>query len=260
MERERAWFARVAVAALVGCAPVGGDGHTRGEFGQVHFSYKRSCFFGCPIDQPLLSGTREAIELSGRGNDEGIAAKSSDKDVAVFAVERACYCERKDDSNVRVDIAKDAHCEGVFLKTCENTVLVEAKAAGDAKLTLTAEDGSTVDRVTVQVRNADQSLFVATFADRLGSMEANKLDLSEGDTVELKIELFDADGRKLLAPEAVTWRVDDDTIAAVSAFLVGPSGEIQTGLSASVHALAAGEAELTVDVPGNDGTLALHVR
>jgi hypothetical protein len=250
----------VASAALVGCASPQGDGHTRGELGRVKFSYQRSCFFGCPLDQPLLVGTRESIRLTGRGNEGGVVPESSDKAIAIFALERACYCERRDASKVRIEIADDAGCEAAFRKACENTVLVEAKSEGDARLTLKARDGITIDRATLEVRKAARGLLRATFPDRLGSIETTDLALHTGETVALEVELFDAEGRKLLAPEGVVWRVDDAKVATVSGFLVGPSGEIRAGLDANVQGVAAGTAKLTVVVPGSDATLALLVR
>src|ERR1043165_3840758 len=69
-----------------------------GELGRVAFRYQRSCFFGCPLAQPLLSGTRERILVTEAGNDRGVRAQTSDSAVAEFAMQRDCYCEREDDA------------------------------------------------------------------------------------------------------------------------------------------------------------------
>ena len=55
------------LALVLACAGCGGDDFgsgTVGDDGRVEFSFQRSCFFGCPLEQPLLVGARERIELS----------------------------------------------------------------------------------------------------------------------------------------------------------------------------------------------------
>src|SRR4051794_30674846 len=94
------YLAAILVFGLVGsagCKDDGSEDGTPGELGRVAFTYQQSCFFGCPLEQPLLAGTRETIAVTGAGDEEGVTAQSSDEGVAELAIEHACYCERDDE-------------------------------------------------------------------------------------------------------------------------------------------------------------------
>jgi hypothetical protein len=224
---------------------------TPGERGRVQFSYARSCFFGCPLEQPLLVGTRERIDLSGAGDIESLEVTSSDESIAEFAVERACFCERSD-STRRLDIAEDAKCDAPWHKHCDNHVLVQANDAGDAWLELhdAEKDGVMIDRARVQVEEAHSAHFEGTLPHRLGPISGTRFELTPGDSLELEMTLYDVHGRSLLAPEGVTWRTDDDAVATLSAFLIGSGPEVSAGLQITVQAVSAGLATLSADVPG----------
>jgi hypothetical protein len=247
------------LTVCAGCdQPESVDG-TQGELGRVSFTYSQGCFFGCPLDQPLLTGTRQSINVTGPGDDQGVVAESSDRHVVDFALERSCFCERKDDSNVHVEIAVDATCKDIYQKHCDNTLRVQAVAQGDATLSLNDAHGASLDRVPVLVRDVDRASFFVTYPDRLGQVEEEAVTLDVGDKVAVEVELYDATGRKLLAPVGVIWRVADAQMAAVSGFLTGSHDEVQAGLGIDLEALAPGETELKVDVPGSKAVLPLHV-
>jgi hypothetical protein len=257
MIETRCWMTRAAWAALwlvVACddaQPVDG---TPGELRSVAFTYQRSCFFGCPLGQPLLSGTREKIAVSDVGDVPGLRAKSSDSSVAVFAVERACHCQRDDDHGGRIEIADDAACESPFHKQCDNSVLVEAKRMGDATLELRDAHDALLDRVSVLVRDAERAQLFATYPERLGEQRVDALALATGGAVDVSVELYDERGRKLLAPEGVRWRSADAELASVGAFLIAQAAEIEAGLDVVVRGEKAGTTRLLVEVPGLEHT------
>lgn len=230
-----------------------------GELGRVAFRYQRSCFFGCPLAQPLLSGTRERILVTGAGNDKGVRAKSSDSAVAEFALQRDCYCEPEGDSGGRIEVDEDARCEAPRTKSCENQILVQAKAAGDAELELRDSRGAVIDRTVVLVREAESARFRGTLASQLGPREATSFELREGETLNLELTLFDARGRALLAPEGVHWRSSDASVVRVTAFLKSGGAELEAGLDIVLLGGAVGEAEIAVEVPGLDAAVACEV-
>jgi hypothetical protein len=240
----------VVLLAAVGCKPAESMGDMRGEQGLVAFHYQRSCFLGCSIEQPLLVGTRERIELSDAGDVEQLQVSASDPAIAEFALERNCFCQRRDDEHDRIEIAEDATCSGIREKHCDNSVLVQALAAGVTDLELRDDADRLIDRVAIEAATAERARFVGTLKDRLGAIEGSEFELGAGESMQLAVELFDAEGRKLLAPEGVSWQIDDDAVAIVSAFLHGTGRQVSAGLSVVVEAKAEGSTGLAVDVPG----------
>ena len=254
-------MAAVALLVGMGCAndEAGPDG-TPGEEGKVDFSYRQGCFFGCPLEQPLLAGTRQVINVSDAGDAQGVKVKSSDPSVAEFALERACFCERLDNESVHVDVDEDAECEAAFRKHCDNTVLVQANAAGESELALRDKSGALIDRVQVRVREAARARIEASYPDKLGAEETSELDLAVGDKVQLEAKLYDEDGMKLLATDGVLWSVEDASVTIVTAWLVGSGEHVNAGLNVEVEGKAAGDTKLTISVPGLDETLDVAVK
>jgi hypothetical protein len=230
-----------------------------GELGRVAFSYQRSCFFGCPVAQPLLSGTRERISVTGSGNDKGVRAKSGDADVAVFEIQRDCYCEREDDKAGRIEVAEDAKCEAPREKRCENAILVQSRESGDAELELRDAQDKLIDRTLVRVREADRARFRGTLASELGPHEATSFELRAGGTLNLELTLFDSRGRALLAPEGVHWTSSDADVVSVTAFLQAGGAELDSGLDVMLHGNAPGNAVIGVEVPGLEANLDCQV-
>lgn len=259
--RTGAWLAMACSAAVIGgCKSNDSEVHSRGELDRVSFAYQRSCFFGCPLAQPLLAGTRERITLDGPGDGEGVRVESSASEHAEFALERACFCQRSDGAGGRIEIADGAGCKAPYRKHCDNDVLVQAGSAGRARLELFDARDALIDRATVIVAEAESAEFEATFADRLGAVAGESFELAAGESFELALALYDAEGQKLLAPEGVHYRVQDADVATVNAFLLGGGAELQAGLDVVVNGKAAGETELEVDVPGLQAQVMLRVR
>ena len=246
-------FALVLLLVAGGaCKPIEDKtGGTPGDKGNVEFTYQSGCFFGCPLEQPLLSGTHQVIQVTDPGDVEDLTVRSSDEEVAVFSMERACFCERAD-STRRVDIALDAKCDAPWRKHCDNRVQVEAVADGDARLELRDAHDAVLDRVTVLVRDADRAEFAVTFDDRAGTKQGTHFKAAPGDSLELAATLFDDAGRKLLATDGLKWRTTDAEVATLSAWLRGSGAEVSTGLSVTVQVKSAGSAEVGITVPGLD--------
>jgi hypothetical protein len=245
----------VAASLLTGAckkapAPDPGQDGTLGEEGRVWFEYERSCFFGCPLEQPLLSGARESVGVDGVGDEEGILAASTDPAVLEVALERTCYCARQDDKLGRLAIDRDAACPATWEKHCDNRVLVQGGVEGTALLELRDGSGYLVDQVEVTVHDAASARFFTTYPDRLGEQEGTALELGATEKVAVRSELYDAEGLGLLAPEGVRWTIADPAVATLVAFSFGAGAEVTAGLSVDVQALAAGTTELTVTVPG----------
>ncbi len=257
---NKTWCILVASALLwSGCGEDEAPDASLGELSVVEFRYQRSCFFGCPLEQPLLAGTREKISVTGPGDATGVTARSTDTDVVEFAIERQCFCERQDGENGRLLISESASCDGVWSKHCDNDVLVQAVDVGEATLELIDGHGKVLDRVELLVREADQAIFSAVYPNELGSVEADVFELSGSEMIEMNLQLYDADGFELLAPEAVNWSVADEEVAIVNAWLIGRGASVSAGLSVIVEATGPGDTELAVEVPGLSPSVTLNV-
>lgn len=241
----------------VSCNSRAGDAWL-GEQGKVQFRYQRSCFFGCPLAQPLLLGTREEIALSARGDDQARSVESSAEDVAEFALDRTCYCQR-DSADDRIEVAEDASCKAPRQKRCEATVRVLARAEGEATLTLLDEDERTLDRSTVYVREAKSARFNVEYQSALGGV-AERIELARGEKADVELRLYDAAGVSLLAPDGVLWHSDNPDVATVTAWLLGGGKDVLAGSDVTVEAKGEGETELGIDVPGLATSIRVQVR
>ena len=252
-------LAAVAVA-FMGCAPADdvGPGGTFGTEKRVRFSYQRGCFFGCPIGQPLLAGSQQTVTLTGPGNELGITAASSDPEVVELSLQSQCFCEQ-DGGDSRIEIKDDASCRVHENKTCENSVLVQAHEEGDVYLELHEPGGELIDRIQLEVREADSAQFSITLPGAPGPERTEDFRLRVGDKAQVGIELFDVEGRELLAPMGVHWSVDDAEVANLSAFLIGGAPMLDDGLGVDLNAIGPGEALLRVSVPGLDAAAAVQV-
>lgn len=256
----RALVTLAVVGALAGCVGPGNDADgsgTLGSEGRVRFAYQRGCFFGCPIGQPLLAGSQQTVTLTGPGNALGVRVESSDTTLADFALETQCYCEQP--SGSRIEIADDAGCRAGEDEQCENRVLMQAHDAGDVQLELHRADGDLLDRIELEVREAARAEFSITPPGAPGPIETPDFELRVGDQAHVEVELYDAEGRELLAPVGVHWRVDDPTVAAISAFLIASAPMLDDGLAIDLEATAPGDTMLSVSVPGLEDAASVHV-
>jgi hypothetical protein len=246
------------LAAFSGACDAGGRDAALGELGNVQLTYRRSCFFGCTLAQPLLLGAREEIALSARGDEEARSVKSDAEDIAEFGLERSCYCERGSPDD-RIEVDEDASCKAPRQKRCEASVRVLGRAEGEARLTLLDADGRTLDRSTVYVREAKSARFHVEYPMQLGGV-VERIELSPGQKAEVELRLYDADGVWLLAPDGVLWHTDNAAVAEVTAWLIGGGKDVLAGSNVTVEAKGGGETELAVDVPGLATSIPVRVR
>ena len=245
--------------ALGACA--GADDREDGTLGserRVAFAYQRGCFFGCPIGQPLLAGSQQTVMLSEPGDVPGLRVESSDPDVAEFAVQSQCFCDQAGNDSA-IEVADDASCRAHETKRCENSVLVQAHDAGDVLLELRKQDGALIDRIGLEVREAARARFAITLPGAAGPTETEDFELRVGDKAQVAVELYDGEGRELLAPMGVHWSIDDAAVATVSGFLIAGGPMLDDGLGVDLNAVAPGDAMLTVSVPGLDDAASVHV-
>lgn len=229
-----------------------------GEAGIVEFKYTRSCFFGCILEQPLLVGARETIRVSEPGNGPDVDCRVEDEDIAEIALERQCYCVREDTTS-RLDVAIDGRCQPPWTMSCENSIEIGALAPGETKLEL-LRDGDVLDRVAIFVKEAERARFFATLPDAIGEVDGENFRVATGDRLELRVELYDDTGLELLAPEGVTWTVSDPAVATLEALLVGAGEQVEAGRDIAVEALAEGETNIAIDVPGLTAGIDVEVR
>lgn len=247
----------LAALAALGCESTRKVDGQLGERGRITFWYARSCFFGCLIDQPLLTGTGETIRLGEDGNAPDLTVRSSDEDVLGVGLERQCYCEREKVTG-RIAIANDGTCMEPWQLACENSIEVTARAAGDAKVEV-LRDGQVIDRVTARVRDAERARFYATLPDEVGEVAGDGFTVAAGGMIALRLELYDEDDVELLAPEGVTWRVSDPEVAKLSAFLIGAGAEVEAGRDVMLETEAPGEARVEIEVPGLTAAIDVEV-
>jgi hypothetical protein len=256
---SQALIAAALSGALGGCETRTTVDGQLGELGRIEFSYTRSCFFGCLVDQPLLAGTRETIRLEGDGASKPkMSASAVDEDVADVALDRQCYCEREDTTG-RIDVASDGMCEEPWRMVCENMILIAALEPGDTLVEVHDENDVLVDRVTVHVKQADRARFFGTLPDEIGEQAGDRFTVPAESRLELRLELYDDHGIELLAPEGVTWRVSDPEVATLKALLVGAGEEVSAGRDMVVESHAAGQASVEIDVPGLQAAIDVEV-
>lgn len=247
------------VSAAAGCKEQEPESGLLGDRGRVEFSYGRSCFFGCPLEQPLLVGTQERIDLSDPGDVAGLKITTSGSDVAEFAVERDCFCEREADENTRIEVKESASCRQGWRKHCDNSLVVQALAAGQTKLELRDEDNRVIDTVSVTVGIADSVVFEALLPNALAAEQGTRFELEPGESMEVEAFIYDEYEIRLLAPEGVTWSVRDPEVAIVSSWLEASGEQIENGSSVTVEAQAPGSTRVFIAVPDLEGSLALEV-
>jgi hypothetical protein len=250
--------------ALLGLAVLGGcsnpaEEHTNGELGKVEFSYRASCFLGCDLQEPVLSGSTERVALSGPGNDAGLCVRSTAPGVASFSVERVCSCDQvHGTTGESYAPGPSGACNTGYALSCRNYVDVQTGESGDAKLELVGSAGETIDRATVHVRAAEQIGFERIPAGKGGRVES--LTLSAGDSVELRA-LALSGATQLLGTHGFSWHLDDAQVASFDywsdAALDAAPDDARV---AALRAVSPGTTTLHVGAGGAEGRLLIVVK
>jgi hypothetical protein len=244
---------RIACLSLLsfaagGCSADLGES-SAGELDAVEFSYQSSCFFGCELDRPVLSGSTLRISVSDAGDEAGVSVRSSDEAIASFAISRHCACERSGDGWAEATTGSvELPCSEGWTKDCNNSIAMSTHAPGDAHLELYSADQALIDRVEVHVRDAARARFESGAGDDFEA--TNRLKLAPGETRAIRVSLEDTAGERLLAPDNVCWSVADPAIAAYSvgwdAWGERGSADLVAGDRASLRGVALGSTRLRI--------------
>jgi hypothetical protein len=247
----------LALSLLPACAP--GES-TEGELGRVQFSYGASCLFGCGLDEALLEGSTERIDVTGPGDAGGIQARSDSTEVASFQVSRSCACTREGPNwSEGHSVAVDAACDDGWVKECNNAIHVSAHSEGDTRLTLLDAQGAIVDSATVRVRRAQEVRFAQVLDGHNERPEISGLSLAVGETRTVSVQVFDADGQQLLARDGLSWSTSDAAVVAFPTFVAPEAEPGHDRAIVSLQGMASGTATLSVVASGRTGVLPVNV-
>ncbi len=235
-------LAALLLGLLPACAP---GNSTEGDLDRVQFSYGASCFFGCGLDEALLEGSTERIDVTGPGDAAGVQARSGSPEVATFEVSRSCACTREGPNwSEGHSIGLDGVCDDGWAKECNNAIHVSAHQQGDAVLTLVDAGGAIVDRATVRVRAARELRFVQLVDGQSEHPTVNELSLTAGETRTVSVEVFDADGERLLARDGLRWSTSDAAVVGFPTFSAPAADPGHDRATVSLQGLAPGSASL----------------
>ena len=252
--KGRALWKVLALPLLLGCEP---ESSTQGDAGRVEFSYGEGCVFGCSLTDALLVGSTERIDVSEEGDASGVTVESSVEEVARFRVDRHCTCSRQGSNWVETrSVGVEAACQDDWQKSCDNTIHVHAVAEGDTELILRDSAGQVLDQTTVSVRLAGSLRFSSLGEDE----PLSELDISVAATHNVQVDVFAADGRRLLARDGVHWSSTTPAVAGFADFAGASDQPAHTRSRVALVGLTQGQAQLQVSVAGAAGRLPLRVR
>ncbi len=221
---------------------------TNGDQGRATFSYD-ACLFGCTVDQPMMDGTRESIQVHASSIPR-VTVSSSDP--SILGVGDATHdCCQSDGTCATVDLATVC---GIGETTSFLHVNVVAQHAGTAKLELRTQDGNVFDSVSMTIASA-ASL----------SVQCDPAILAKGQSCAFVWIARDASDVELRATTGVELTTSDTGVAqfreAGGIFSpVVPSTTASQGLfGTEVVAQNAGDAIVTAQTKGASRTLAIHV-
>ncbi len=251
----------LSLGLVTGCNPELGD-QTKGELGNVEFSYHESCFFGCSLDQPVLRGSTERISVTGPGNQSDVVASSSAPEIASFSSSRFCDCERSAGNEAEgYSASPDTTCQSGFQLVCDNYFAVKTGTVGDAKIELRDATGNLIDRTTVHVRDAHEIRFGRIPAAGGEAEEIATLELAAGESAELIAHPYADDGAQLLGEHGFVWQVADPAVAGFDYFDESVAAKAPDDARiVHVRAVASGQTTLSVGAGGAASELVLVVK
>lgn len=251
----------VALSATAGCSDFELGESTKGEKGEVEFSYAGyGCFFGCAVDTPLAVGSSTPIHVTDGGNGAGVVPVSTNPDVLSFQVERRCSCSSFDEnSGAGYPISEDESCPEDFELSCSNVITAHAVAEGSAKLELRRPDGTVLDRIEIAARAPEGVRFEVgrDVDDEVVYASASEVVLASGEHVAVRATFLDSQGAALRTADDITWSIEGD------AARLGVGWFAQTHAQGDplqdVSAFAPGNASVSVAVGDFDGTIPVRV-
>lgn len=194
---------------------------TNGEKGRAQFSYSATCFLGCAIDHPVMSGAAARITISGKGLPE-VEAVSGNPGVATVRTDHTYSCCKSDASSSECSTAKKGDtCPSGFSMEVSQSMKVEGLRAGFTRIALIDDAGKTIDALQLEVAEPVSATL------RSGSSSVDKLELAVGAGATLQAEVHDSTGRKLEGSDGLRYVTADAKIASFDDpawFFADPAG------------------------------------
>ncbi len=220
-----------------------------GEQHQVTFSYG-GCFFGCAVDQPMMLGTSERIDVKGSSIPAVGVRSSTPSILAVGDTSRTCCAP----SGTCRTLATSDACTAD--ETPSLSVTVNALGEGSASLDLVGADDATFDAVTLTV--ARPAALAVTC-----NTKPPPIQLASGSSCAVAWTATGADGKPLMASAGVTLKSSDAKVFELQAF----AGPLETEVASQQGFLAQttlvptgpGDATLTATAGAVSTTATVHV-
>lgn len=221
--------------------------HTLGDQGRVEFTYYPGWFAAYSLDHGLLPGANVRIGMSGPGNQVGVAAASSNPDVARFSMApRTCSCSSSDGNEAYgYSLDENEDCKPNEQKECHNYIDVASVTPGSARLELRAGNQEIIDSVTVIVSTATSGYLEARRSD--GEDQPKRVEaitIRQNESLTLSAYFADGDGKEVLG-EVARYTVDDPQVAALDQFLVWSL----TGASPGTTTLRVSAPDMQLEIP-----------
>jgi hypothetical protein len=221
---------------------------TSGEDGHAKFEYA-SCFFGCSVDQAMMTGTAESIRVTSSVDIPPVTARSTDSSVvSVGEATRECCLPK---GSCRTLVSTEACASG---ETATLTVHVVANAPGSAELVLDHE-GAVFDAVALTVAQPE-SLVISCNGTAA-------ITLAKDGDCGLAWTAKDAHGATLMASTGVMMTTSDPTVADFSSGLLGTKSSTVTAtqglFGTSLVAHSAGVTTIDASASNATSQLVVHV-
>jgi hypothetical protein len=214
---------------------------TLGDHGRVEFAY-REWFSTFSMDHGLLVGATMSIDVSGPGNQSGVAVASSDPAIATFSVRRGCSCDSETANSASSrTIDESEACQASEQKKCTNFVYATAIAPGTTRLELRDANQAIIDSVAVTVGTATSGYIEGS---RPGSDEKPKrldaITMRVGEQISFSGRFTDAGGKRMVG-EPSSYATDAPAVAVAGIFFMP-----------SLTAVSAGTTTLRLAIPDID--------
>jgi hypothetical protein len=183
-------FLALALVPLAGCSIDLGSS-TDGEKGRAQFSYSGTCFLGCAVDHPVMSGGVARITISGKDLPE-VNAQSSNTAVLTVTTEHTYSCCTSTSDSVSCSAAKKGDtCPSGATMNIGQSMTVTGHRAGFSRVLLIDGASKEIDAIQLEVADA------ANVTLKNGDARLDKIDLTVGLGVTFTAEIRDAGGREL---------------------------------------------------------------
>ena len=207
------WLLIALALGGAGCSFDLGLGGTRGENGEVRFSYSdwQECFlFGCSVDQPMLHGTREVVGISSIDPRTGLTIASSAPDIlqVSYEVSRSCCSEDAEGTSCG-SLAPGQTCDAEVQESY--LAHVSALAPGEADLEVRDAGGELVDWIGLRVEAAAR----LELGCGLDGNEPPLADLGVGHSCRYHVRAYTAADEELKATHGVLVQIVDADVAVL---------------------------------------------